>query len=138
MRWTAGLVALLFLFFGASIGFIGTAHQTAWMITSDKPLLKSSWGYKARAYQSDAKSSLRNIYLACKAYWADHGSDRSCNLNIAQTTTYSYIQSRDVVITAGGSEKEFHGIAGHLRDNGWFMINPKGEIEEIKESDSGS
>ncbi len=32
--------------------------------------------YKARAYDSDVKSNMHNIYLACKAYWADSGSAR--------------------------------------------------------------
>ncbi|MBT5985787.1 MAG: prepilin-type N-terminal cleavage/methylation domain-containing protein, partial [Nitrospina sp.] len=34
--------------------------------------------YKARAYDTASKSDLHNIYLACKAYWSDNGSDQSC------------------------------------------------------------
>ena len=52
--------------------------------------------YKARAYDSDVKSNIHNMYLACKAYWADSGSGVSCTTTIATLTTYGYIQSRDV------------------------------------------
>ncbi len=52
--------------------------------------------YKARAYDSDVKSNIHNIYLACKAYWADSGSGVSCTTTIALLTTYGYIQSQDV------------------------------------------
>jgi prepilin-type N-terminal cleavage/methylation domain-containing protein len=31
--------------------------------------------YKARAYDTASKADLHNIYLACKAYWSDTGSD---------------------------------------------------------------
>ncbi|MEE8268527.1 MAG: prepilin-type N-terminal cleavage/methylation domain-containing protein, partial [Nitrospinaceae bacterium] len=54
--------------------------------------------YKARGYDSDAKSNLHNIYLACKAYWADEGSAATCVNNYYTLTTYGYIQSADVSI----------------------------------------
>ena len=130
MRWTLSLVALLFLFFSASIGFIGATHQTAWMIGANESLVKSSWAN--RWINSDSKSNLHNIYLACKAYWQDHSPDNSCNVEIALQTTYGYIQSANVVVRAGGSEREFHAVAGHLKSDRWFWMNPLGTISELE------
>ena len=33
--------------------------------------------YKARAHDTASKSDLHNLYLACKAFWADNGSDKN-------------------------------------------------------------
>lgn len=64
--------------------------------------------YKVRAYNSDSKSNLHNIFLACKAWWADTGSSTACVLGNIDNTTYGYIQSSDVTITAmGGNETTF-------------------------------
>ncbi|MEE8127640.1 MAG: prepilin-type N-terminal cleavage/methylation domain-containing protein, partial [Nitrospinaceae bacterium] len=52
--------------------------------------------YKIRSYDADAKSNLHNIFLGCKAYWADNGGLASCDSNIAQGTTYGFLQSADV------------------------------------------
>lgn len=133
MRWTLSLVALLVLFFSASIGFIGATHQTAWMIGADKSLVEYSWGgSRDRVYNSDAKSNLHNVYLACKAYWADHGSEKSCTRQFYRSTTFGYIQSAEVVVQAGGSERDFHAVAGHLEGDRWFWINPLGKISELE------
>ena len=68
--------------------------------------------YKARAYDADVKSNIHNIYLACKAYWADSGSGVSCTTTIATLTTYGYIQSRDVQWqSAAGVETAWAGAA---------------------------
>lgn len=129
IRWTLGLVALLVLFFSASIGFIGATHQTAWMIGANTSMTKSSWG---GGYNSYAKSNLHNVYLACKAYWADHDSKNSCTREFYKSTTYGYIQSANVIVKAGGSENEFHAVAGHIDGGSWFWINPKGEISRLE------
>ncbi len=40
--------------------------------------------YKARAYDSDAKANLHNLFLTCKAYWATNGSAQVCTSTVAQ------------------------------------------------------
>ena len=42
--------------------------------------------YKNRAYQSDAKGNLHNIFLACKAYWSDNTGSDICTTAIATFT----------------------------------------------------
>jgi len=86
--------------------------------------------YKARAYDSDVKSNIHNMYLACKAYWADSGSGVSCTSAIALLTTYGYIQSQDVVWTAAtGFETAWAGTAYNTNNTAkTFTVNSLGAI----------
>ncbi len=86
--------------------------------------------YKARAYDSDVKSNIHNMYLACKAYWADSGSGVSCTSTIALLTTYGYIQSQDVQwATATGVETAWVGTAYNTNNTiKTFTVNSLGAI----------
>jgi type IV pilus assembly protein PilA len=84
--------------------------------------------YKSRAYDSDAKSNLHNVYLACKAYWADEGSNSSCIAAHYTRTTYGYIQSADVSISATGIETAFIGSAQNVNSTNTYSINNLGTI----------
>lgn len=134
MRWTLSLVALLFLFFSASIGFIGATHQTAWMIGADQSLTESRGGYAERMYHSDSKSNLHSMYLACNVFWAEEGSQQNCTVDIARQDQYGYEQSPQVVIRGGGRQADFHAIAGHLKSDRWFWVNPQGDISNLEMS----
>lgn len=75
--------------------------------------------YKNRAYQSDAKGNLHNIYLACKAYWADNVGTNACTTAIAEGTTYGWVASTGVTVTiATGTDTEtnFSATALHTSD----------------------
>ncbi len=86
--------------------------------------------YKARAYDSDVKSNIHNMYLACKAYWADSGSSRDCTLAITTLTTYGYIQSQPVSWTsATGNETLWAGVAVNTNNpTKVFGVNSLGAI----------
>lgn len=84
--------------------------------------------YKSRAYDSDAKSNLHNVYLACKAYWADSGSLSVCDSAQYTLTTYGYIQSAQVSITGTGGETNFAGTAQNTNSTNSFTINSLGSI----------
>lgn len=86
--------------------------------------------YKARAYDSDVKSNIHNMYLACKAYWADSGSSRDCTLAITTLTTYGYIQSQPVSWTsATGNETLWAGVAVNTNNpTKVFSVNSLGAI----------
>jgi len=86
--------------------------------------------YKARAYDSDVKSNIHNMYLACKAYWADSGSGVSCTTTIATLTTYGYLQSQDVQwTTATGVETAWAGTAYNTNNTAkTFAVNSLGAI----------
>ena len=39
--------------------------------------------YKQRAYDTDSKSSLRNLFMACRIYWDDNGGSNNCDVTVA-------------------------------------------------------
>ena len=87
--------------------------------------------YKSRAYDSDAKANLHNVYLACKAYWADSGSQSTCNAAQYTLTTYGYIQSAAVSISATGVETVFNGTAQNTNSTNSFGLNSLGTISRL-------
>ena len=87
--------------------------------------------YKSRAYDSDAKANLHNVYLACKAYWADSGSAADCDSTQYTRTTYGYIQSRDVSVGASGNETNFAGSGMNTNSTHSFSLNSFGTIARL-------
>jgi len=88
--------------------------------------------YKARAYDSDSKSNLHNLYLGCKAYWADQGSSQVCSLATVSATTYGYVQSAKVSIGAAGNETAFTATAIHTDNTAkTFTMNFNGVISNL-------
>jgi type IV pilus assembly protein PilA len=73
--------------------------------------------YKNRAYQSDAKANLHNVFLACKAYWADEGGTNACDLETIKKAEYGYVETTDVPITfENPSETTFKASTTHAKD----------------------
>ncbi len=88
------------------------------------------------AYNSEAKSNLHDIFLSCKGYWADSGSDKNCDVDIARLTTYGYVQSEQVSISAGGTETTFSAQAQHEEGTKTFAIDANGKITEVDGKES--
>lgn len=87
--------------------------------------------YKNRAYQSDAKGNLHNIYLACKAYWADNVGTDACTTALAAGTTYGWVGSTGVVVLIPvGLEATFSATAQHGSDasNTVYTMDQNGNI----------
>jgi prepilin-type N-terminal cleavage/methylation domain-containing protein len=64
--------------------------------------------YKTRAYNADTEATLHNLYLTCKAYWADEGSAAVCSEALVSTTTYGFSTSTAQTITVNtGAEATF-------------------------------
>ena len=85
--------------------------------------------YKARAYDCDVKSNIHNIYLACKAYWADSGSGGACTAATALLTTYGYIQSGAVSIAVSLDETSWVGTGINMNNTAKvFTVNSLGAI----------
>lgn len=87
--------------------------------------------YKARAYNSDAQSNLHNLYLGCKAYWADEGSADVCTISQVSRTTYGYIQSVDVSVDLGGSETGFAATGQHIDSTQRYRMGINGDISKV-------
>ncbi len=84
--------------------------------------------YKSRAYDSDAKSNLHNLFLACKAYWSDQGSLQTCTMTYYTDATYGYIQSTDVTIGGSGTEVSFTVSAQNSNSTNTFTVDEAGVI----------
>ena len=87
--------------------------------------------YKSRSYDSDAKANLHNVYIACKAYWGDSGSNATCTSTYYTTTTYGYIQSNDVSISGTGVDYAFTAIAQNTNSTNSYSIDQKGAINRL-------
>ena len=87
--------------------------------------------YKERGYDSDAKANLHNIYIACKAYWGDSGSNAQCNSTYYASTTYGFIQSSDVSVNAAGVDWAFSATAQNTNSTNSYSIDQKGSINRL-------
>ena len=84
--------------------------------------------YKARAYDTASKADLHNVYLACKAYWSDNGSDQSCTVPEASAANYGFAPSPSVTVTASGNETGWSATAKHASSSTTFTMNASGNI----------
>ena len=84
--------------------------------------------YKARAYDTASKADLHNIYLACKAYWSDTGSDQSCSETEAGGANYGFAPSPGVTVSASGNETSWSATAKHASSSTTFTMNASGNI----------
>ena len=84
--------------------------------------------YKARAYDTASKADLHNIYLACKAYWSDTGSDQSCSETEAGGANYGFAPSPGVTVSASGNETGWSATALHSSSTTTFTMNASGNI----------
>ena len=84
--------------------------------------------YKARAYDTASKADLHNIYLACKAYWSDTGSDQSCSETEAGGANYGFAPSTGVQVTASGNETSWSATAKHASSSTTVTMNASGNI----------
>ena len=93
--------------------------------------------YKARAYDASSKSSLHNLYLVCKTFWVDHGSERSCSSETVSAQEklqgWEYCgggrcTSEDVETGGGGTETTWTATAKHNSSTTTFTMNASGNI----------
>lgn len=87
--------------------------------------------YKSRGYDSDAKANLHNIYIACKAYWGDSGSNADCTSAYFNSTSYGYIQSANVSVNASGVDWAFNAEAQNINSTNSYSIDQKGTINRL-------
>ena len=84
--------------------------------------------YKARAYDTASKADLHNLYLACKAYWSDNGSDQCCTTSVASGANYGFAPSPGVTVSASGNETSWSATAKHASSSQTFTMNSSGNI----------
>ena len=84
--------------------------------------------YKAGVYDTASKADLHNIYLACKAYWSDTGSDQSCSETEAGGANYGFAPSPGVTVNASGNETDWSATAKHASSSTTVTMNASGNI----------
>ena len=86
--------------------------------------------YKARAYDTASKADLHNLYLACKAYWSDNGSDKDCSSTSVQGANYGFAPSTGVAVNASGNETGWAATAKHSSSTAQFRMDQSGNISQ--------
>jgi len=87
--------------------------------------------YKNRAYQANAKGSVHNIYLACKAYWGEQTAASGCTTALMVGSTYGFVKTTEVTVTINtGTETAFEATATHTSDTTGktYTIDSNGSI----------
>lgn len=85
--------------------------------------------YRERAYDSQAKAALHNLYLSCKAYWADKGSTAECTLESATDAEYGFTQDPAIKVTVTATkENDFSSEAKHKLSSKLYSIDSQGNI----------
>lgn len=83
--------------------------------------------YQERAF-GDPRSSLHNLYLGCKAYWAEQGSDKECRVDIATRVEYGFVPNPQVSISGQGTESDFTATAKRLDSTTQYTMDAQGNI----------
>ncbi|GEM_PF-275855 len=87
--------------------------------------------YKERAYNSNAKADLHNIYLACKAFWADNLSTTPCTIQVIKKSMYGYTKGTDVSVEIRvPTESNFVAWSKHDSSGKAYLMNEAGFITE--------
>ena len=86
--------------------------------------------YKARAYDTASKADLHNLYLACKAYWSDNGSDKDCSSTSVQGANYGFAPSTGVAVNASGNETGWAATAKLSSSAAQFRMDQSGNISQ--------
>ena len=87
--------------------------------------------YKNRAYQSDAKANLHNIFLACKALWADKSGTDDCTTDLITGADYGFVASTNVTVNiTSAKEANFAATSIHTSDasNTTYTMDENGNI----------
>lgn len=85
--------------------------------------------YSFRTYNSKAKASLHSLYLACKAYWADKGAEKNCDVETASQPAYGFILSDKVILSLRlGKKSDFEVMAKHKSGDITFFMDSNGNI----------
>jgi len=92
-------------------------------------------------YDTLARQALRGFLGACSIYWAEHGGEKICGLEIATgqqdklisgTYDYGFKPSSGIILAGSGNEKTFAATARHVKSKRSFHIDSSGEIVAIE------
>ena len=68
--------------------------------------------YQQRMFSKQTKDTLQDLFLSCKAYWADNGPSSQCAFTAVTNETYGFTKSTKITITEGTTtEADFFATA---------------------------
>jgi len=89
---------------------------------------------KTRAYDANAQSNLRSVFIACQNFWTYNSGNNPCLLTTVSNTEYGFIPSPDVEFTidsnVNNTEYDFSAIASHKSSSNFFVIDYRGVISK--------
>ena len=90
-------------------------------------------------YRASVRNDLQNVYVACRAYWADTNSANICNVdNVAFQTAYGYLPSPNVAIWGkGGNLYDFNLKEKSRKADGVYSLTIKtikaeSKVDQVK------
>lgn len=89
------------------------------------------WDYKMRNYDEEAQSSLKELYIACQAYWNASETDQPCDVSIISQAPYGYTPSSEINISFSGMGEQFSAAGQHVDSTHSFSMNAAGEIKPL-------
>ena len=113
------------------------------IICSLLSILLGGCGDKEQERQGDAKAALHNMFLACKAYWADNGN-ALCTVDQISQVEYGYVATEGIEVTiSNGQESTFNAFATFRTEEtnlgsqdlvlrgGFYQMDPDGVIQTL-------
>jgi len=89
---------------------------------------------KNRAYDTNAQSNLRSVYIACQDFWTYNNGNNPCLLTTVSNNEYGFIPSDVVEITieidANNTEYDFYATASHISSSNLFVSDYRGVISK--------
>ena len=68
--------------------------------------------YQQRMFSKQTKDTLQDLFLSCKAYWADNGASAECTSAAVANKTYGFTKPTKITITEGTTtEADFSATA---------------------------
>lgn len=84
--------------------------------------------YKIRAFDTETKSTLHEIFLSCKAFWQDTDPANDCNVSTISNTSYGFVQDAAMLVSAAGNENGFSATGQHTDSPNAYSIDSAGNI----------
>ena len=80
-----------------------------------------------RASEADARINLRNLFVACKAFWGNHTGVAPCTVGAVSGASYGFNQSARIVLQMVDPFEETLGATlKHPKPPSTFIIDPAG------------
>ena len=117
--WGVNIIALLF------IGGIIYSFLTP-------PTQMNPESEQSASFDAEAKSNLKNLYLACSKFWEQTQPENLCDIKTASKAEYGHVSKAGIVIGGPlGTKTSFEAWGKYFSSSRAYAINSSGEINKI-------